>query len=43
MSSWGILSGAFEVATQINATVQRAAHAGSPGMAALATSRCRSE
>jgi NitT/TauT family transport system substrate-binding protein len=38
MSSWGILSGAFEAATQINATVQRVAHGGSSGMAALTTS-----
>jgi ABC-type nitrate/sulfonate/bicarbonate transport system substrate-binding protein len=28
MSSWGILSGAFEAATQINTDVQRAAHIG---------------
>ena len=28
MSSWGILNGAFEVETQINASVQRAAHVG---------------
>jgi NitT/TauT family transport system substrate-binding protein len=28
MSSWGILSGAFEAATQINADIQRAAHVG---------------
>jgi hypothetical protein len=26
MSSWGLLSGAFEATTQINATVQQAAH-----------------
>jgi hypothetical protein len=43
MTSWGILSDVFEAATQINADVQRAAHTGSPGMAALATSSCRSE
>jgi ABC-type nitrate/sulfonate/bicarbonate transport system substrate-binding protein len=28
MSSWGLLSGAFEAETQINADVQRAAHVG---------------
>ena len=28
MSSWGLLSGAFEAATQINAGIQRAAHVG---------------
>jgi len=43
MASWGILSGPFEAATQINAAVQQAAHAGLPGVAALATSSYRLE
>jgi hypothetical protein len=28
MASWGVLSGAFDATAQINAAVQRAAHAG---------------
>jgi len=32
MSSWGLLHGTFDAATQINAAVQQAAHVGSPGL-----------
>jgi NitT/TauT family transport system substrate-binding protein len=43
MSSWGLLRGAFEAEAQLNAAVQQAAHTGLQGIAALATSSCRSE